>query len=136
MKKCTKCGGLKPLDNYRKDKYNTDGLATICKDCHKAYEQHPDTQRRRRERYLLRTYGIDIKTYNKMLREQNHSCGICFTKVPGGRHNTFFMVDHCHDTGEVRALLCDNCNKGLGCFQDNPEILIKASEYVRKYNNR
>jgi hypothetical protein len=42
-------------------------------------------------------------------------------------------VDHCHDTGKVRRLLCHNCNRALGLFKDNSDILRKAADYVEEY---
>jgi hypothetical protein len=83
--------------------------------------------------YLKRNYKIDVDTYEKMLKEQKGLCKIC--EQPNFKmstcHTGLLVVDHCHTTGVVRGLLCHNCNRGLGLFQDNPENLIKASEYLK-----
>ena len=79
---------------------------------------------------LVRTYGITLEMYNKMLVDQNFCCAIC------GKHNSNFKkqlsVDHDHETGAVRGLLCHHCNTGIGMFKDNTEILKKATNYLEK----
>lgn len=82
-----------------------------------------------REGHLRRTYGITVAEYKSMLRAQGGRCGICATPEPGGRHDTF-AVDHDHLTGQVRGLLCDRCNIGLGYFKDDPDTLRAAIDYV------
>ena len=62
-----------------------------------------------------------------MFEEQGKSCKICDTK---SEDHLSFHVDHCHDTGEVRGVLCNNCNAGLGMFQDNLELLFMAIDYL------
>jgi hypothetical protein len=64
-----------------------------------------------------------------MLAAQGGLCAIC--KVAPGGH-----VDHDHETGAVRALLCFNCNGGLGQFKDNPEVLHAAAYYVQFHTIR
>lgn len=65
---------------------------------------------------LLRTrYGITRETYNEMLENQGGGCAICARKSPGnGKGDQYFDVDHCHETGKVRGLLCRQCNVLLG----------------------
>lgn len=62
-----------------------------------------------------------------MVIAQNGCCAICGT-VPRR-----LVVDHCHSTNMVRALLCDRCNRGIGSFEDNGELLRAAAAYVDKY---
>lgn len=73
-------------------------------------------------------YGITLEDYNLMFEKQKGCCAIC------GSHQMEFSkhlhVDHCHTTGEVRGLLCQKCNRGLGLFNDNPILLKAAQEYV------
>jgi hypothetical protein len=69
-----------------------------------------------------------------MKEDQGHKCAICSTTEPGGRGD--FHVDHDHETGEVRSLLCCKCNLGLGYFNDNIETLLDAVEYLRSYKNK
>jgi len=74
-------------------------------------------------------YGLSREDYLVMYEEQQGSCAICGineTMLNGKR----LVVDHCHDTGEVRGLLCVRCNTGIGMLQDNAEILASAVDYL------
>jgi hypothetical protein len=63
-----------------------------------------------------------------MLAEQNGVCAIC-----GKATEKSLAVDHDHATGKVRALLCARCNTGLGCFEENELLFLRAMEYLRNY---
>lgn len=76
--------------------------------------------------YLKSTYGISREEYARLFELQDGKCAIC-GQVSENRR---LSVDHNHTTGKVRALLCDNCNKGLGHFKDNPNLLIAAASYL------
>jgi hypothetical protein len=79
------------------------------------------------------TYGIDIDEYNKMFDEQEGKCAIC------GKHRNEFKnglsVDHDHQTGKIRALLCNNCNPLLGHAKESIDILQKAIKYLEKHKD-
>lgn len=82
----------------------------------------------------LRRYGIDLETYNDMLAKQNGVCAICFrgeTCLKNGKPRSL-AVDHCHDTGRVRGLLCNSCNRALGYMKDNPDRLRSAAAYLER----
>jgi hypothetical protein len=81
---------------------------------------------------LKKKYGITVAVFNQMLADQGGRCAICRTDTPGGVSSNFH-VDHCHDTGAVRALLCMACNTGIGKLQHNPDLLIKAAEYIQHH---
>lgn len=77
----------------------------------------------------LRTkYGISLKEYNRMFEEQKGKCAICGVELDNG---FFTHLDHDHDTGRVRGLLCRNCNPGLGQFKHSAGLLQKAVEYLK-----
>lgn len=78
---------------------------------------------------LKKLYGVTITFFKELLASQKNMCAICGTLNPGGKGS--FHVDHNHETNKVRGLLCHHCNVGLGCFRDNPEILDKASTYIK-----
>jgi hypothetical protein len=66
-----------------------------------------------------------------MWEEQNGGCYLCLKPLKLGRSNSdSACVDHDHATGKVRKILCNECNRGLGYFKDNPEVLLKAASYV------
>jgi len=81
-------------------------------------------------RHIEKTYGISTRQYNAILQLQGGVCAICGRR-PGKRR---LAVDHDHQTGEVRGLLCASgdygCNKGLGYFDDNVEVLRRAVAYL------
>jgi len=77
----------------------------------------------------LRQYGMTLDDYDKMLERQNGVCAICGKEPPKDRR---LHVDHCHETGFVRGLLCFRCNFGLSYFGEDVEIMKKAFEYLNK----
>lgn len=81
-------------------------------------------------RSTIKKYGLTLDEYNTILKNQNNGCAICGNKCSSGNN---LSVDHCHFSGKIRGLLCGKCNKALGLFKDDSELLIKASEYLKKY---
>ena len=84
---------------------------------------------------LKQNYGINMVEYEQKLIEQQHACAICFLTTPGQSNVKRFAVDHCHETGKIRGLLCSNCNKGIGLLNDSVEILEAAIEYLKLHAN-
>lgn len=93
------------------------------------YGRNRDTYRRYR---LKVNFGISLEEYTAMLERQNGLCAICGEPEKGAMRGRpiELAVDHDHETGAVRQLLCGNCNKGLGNFQDSPELLTLAALYL------
>ena len=87
--------------------------------------------RRNRDYYrtwhLTKRYGLTSDEYASLLQKQNGCCAIC-----RATSEKSFDVDHDHKTGKVRGLLCGACNRGLGQFQDSPEILLAAHQYLKE----
>lgn len=77
---------------------------------------------------LMRKYGITLAFYNELLAKQHGKCAIC----GGGNGTHKLAIDHCHATGRVRGLLCKRCNTAIGMLNDNPDLLLRASDYVRQ----
>ena len=75
---------------------------------------------------LSRTYGITLEERDAMILEQDSRCAICTTEL------TTPCVDHCHTTGEVRGILCHNCNLFLGNAKDNVTTLENAITYLKR----
>ena len=84
---------------------------------------------------LKKNYGLTLEEYEKYLVAQNYSCAICKqpeTKLDWKTKRLLpLAVDHCHTTEKIRGLLCADCNRALGMFQDNQEILQNAIEYLK-----
>lgn len=80
---------------------------------------------------LSQVYGVSLYSYNRLLAEQGHACGICRRLV--SEMKTRLVVDHNHKTEENRGLLCSTCNTGLGMFKENKEYLQNAIKYLDKY---
>jgi hypothetical protein len=79
----------------------------------------------------LRRYGLTPEEYERMLAAQGGRCAICRTGSPGKRFKKF-AVDHCHETGVIRGLLCHRCNVALGQFDDDTSVLLEAVRYLQK----
>lgn len=82
-------------------------------------------QRRANRTYALKQYGLTLEDFDKMVAEQGGACAICGT-VPEQ-----LCVDHCHEKGVVRGLLCSECNAGLGKLGDTIGALERAVAYLR-----
>lgn len=83
-------------------------------------------KRRRRNYNLKKLYGITLGEYEEKLLEQNYKCVICASKE-------HLHVDHCHSTGVVRGLLCNNCNRSIGMLKEDSLVLRKAADYLDKF---
>jgi hypothetical protein len=82
-----------------------------------------------RDYRLRKEFGITAGEYDTILELQDGRCAICRSEFADGRGHRLH-VDHCHDTGRVRGILCGNCNLGLGKFQDDPVLLGRAINYL------
>jgi Recombination endonuclease VII len=84
-----------------------------------------------------REFGVDAQRYQDMLHEQNGCCAICRQpeRAPDKASGKIrdLAIDHDHETGAVRALLCSSCNTALGLFRDDPALLGAAKEYLAKH---
>jgi hypothetical protein len=141
-KRCRDCGALKPLDAFPLQKGGRQGRHPLCKPCRAAQERRryerdterilakkrgdPRKLRRTRWRSLERKYGLHQHDFETLFTVQRGCCAICWLRP------TRFYVDHCHETGRVRGLLCANCNFGVGDFKDDPERCARASLYLRR----
>jgi hypothetical protein len=132
MKHCPKCGETKPLAEF----YGRKKLSGYCKPCDRArtkagYHADPAAAKARHREWVEKNrdrvrlhkiksaYGLTADEY----AELPQVCVIC------GCRETL-RIDHSHQVGRVRGLLCDPCNKGLGFFRDDPTLLLRAADYV------
>lgn len=159
-KACTKCGKTKPFgDFYGKGegRYRGDCKACVLLDRRERYASDPEMRERikaknasidpaerraryrryraerpdvyaatARRRHLRREYGITIEDFDAILESQSGRCAICDSGDPGKT----WCVDHDHESGAIRGVLCWHCNVGLGHFRDNPTALASAIDYL------
>jgi len=139
-KECVKCNEIKPLTYFHKDnnKYLT---AYYCKECanknsrkyHKARRDlDPLYRESKRDGWIKNAYGISLNEYKEKLKLQGSRCSICEINLLDA--GTLTHLDHDHKTGKLRDFLCTNCNRGLGHFKDNPNLLSKAIQYLNKHS--
>lgn len=103
----------------------------------KALAQANAWRRNNRDRWLdanrKAKYGIPYGTYDRMLATQGGGCAVCGNPPPADKA---LHVDHDHETGKVRGLLCDLCNRGLGYFSDSADRLRDAADYLDIHHDR
>ena len=139
-KECRDCKEIKPHAEFSKDRKNIrhKGLAYYCKACasRRTREHHrkriaagdEEYKQAKRDAYFKTKYNISLTEREEMLRGQAHKCAICKVALSESGYGTH--TDHCHETGKIRAILCTNCNRGLGHFQDNAKLLRAAAMYL------
>ena len=125
-KQCNICQGVKPIGDFYAP-YKTE-----CKDCEKARRRKDYQERDGREyvyaQSIKRLYGITLDEYEAMVEAQGGRCAIC-----GEQPEERLRVDHDHDTGAVRELLCGPCNIALGGARDNPDLLRAMIAYLERH---
>jgi hypothetical protein len=143
-KVCSKCGVDKSIEDYwkrgspRKD--GTYAYRDYCKECgiedrlHKYHhEGGKQKQKERSFKHNMKKYGITPDDYQQLFQQQDGKCAICFTNVVCRTRVTYnLFVDHDHQSGKVRGLLCHHCNAGLGHFRDSVENLQTAINYLNE----
>tara|TARA_B100001094_G_C17781140_1_gene599791 strand:+ start:144 stop:632 length:489 start_codon:yes stop_codon:yes gene_type:complete len=133
---CVKKNSQERLKNGKQKSHTKSNSEYIREYNKKRYHSLSEEQKQAQNRRMhIRTYGIQPEDYDKMLTEQNGVCACCGEKEtnPKKKH---LSIDHCHKTGEVRALLCDRCNRGIGALNDELDILRKAVLYLERYQSQ
>jgi len=148
-RECCRCGVVKPIAEFYSAAAEPTGFAHACKTCEKARKstqrKAPEQRRRetknrnewgrrnpakRRAARVRQKYGLTASAFAAMVAAHGGHCACC----GGDPHARFGLaVDHDHETGTVRALLCIKCNAGLGFFDDSPERLELAAAYLRRF---
>lgn len=130
-KQCKLCGKTRKLIYFPQSKASISGYYSYCYECKRGINRLQDEKRKlstdrkmkSRKAYLKRTYNLTAEQYENLEKSQDGGCAIC-----GGLAR--LNIDHCHKTGNVRGLLCSNCNRGLGMFADDKSRLLNAIEYL------
>lgn len=145
MKYCKQCNQQKSKTEFYKHNETIDKLRNQCKNCsllsiQKRRKENPEKYKEqcRKTNQELKEYqyfwkakkffNLTKNDYLVMEKQQNYKCKIC--KGIQYSHKQFFCIDHDHKTNKVRGLLCDLCNKGLGHFKDDCNLLRNAIEYL------
>lgn len=150
LQKCSICNEVLKLDSFYRYSKSTTGRKGQCIECYtrvggeyrrdprvrkliserrsKFKRENPEEAYRRQRKYAFKKkYGITLDDYDAMLGQQEGRCAICFTlPMP----DSPLYVDHCHDTGQVRGLLCQGCNSGIGQLGDDQNRLRSAIRYL------
>lgn len=125
MKQCTICNLEKPLTEYYNNGRWKQGK---CKPCH-IKQSNTVAQKN----HLKRKYNISLEEYNSKLEKQKYCCALCGKTQE--EEKSALCVDHNHETGQIRDLLCRVCNRALGLFKDDPELLKRAADYLERHND-
>lgn len=164
MQTCYQCKQNKEDKDFYKNKSKPSGLGSECKECSKNLrklkrilnpeinkqncynyytknkisinnkrkilrKENPDLERNSN---LKNKYNLTLEQKQKMLQEQKFLCAIsgCKKEIDISGH-----VDHCHNTGKIRALLCSNCNTSLGLLKENFDRILGLANYIQEHNN-
>jgi hypothetical protein len=149
-KTCPRCGEELPSSAFYK---SGERLSPYCRPCTSEYNRErrdvgfvptrvrgvrkptpPGYNTRQAWLQRLRKLGVTEEDYFAMLEAQGGRCAICPTDQPWSRSDTW-AVDHDHETGAVRALLCHRCNTALGLLGDDPARMRAAADYVERHKS-
>ena len=140
-KRCARCKEHLSLEMFQSFKHSKNGKVyyqSKCKPCHTTYNRElraRDTTKRHGYK-LKHKYGMTVQDYDALMEKQGGVCAIC--KNPEtSRHSKSkevqrLAVDHCHESGKIRGLLCQACNTALGKFNDNLSTLESAILYLKE----
>ena len=143
---CKKCS--EPITNLNRPK-----SGTVCKVCikkwHAEHYQRPEIKQRHLEQgrkwrtlnkekshiqdlksRLKKEYGITVGEYEAILKSQHNKCAICKSDSPKRKSSRGFFVDHNHNTGLIRGLLCHRCNLAVGWVEDSPDLILSLANYI------
>ena len=128
MKKCIKCGILKDYKFFWRDTSKKDNYRSNCKQCYPRVHKKFPLRLKNKRNVVLK---VTEQEYNEKSLLQGHCCAVCKSNKP-------LVADHCHDTVQLRALLCGNCNTALGLMKENTEsikALVTYSQYCNELKN-
>lgn len=121
---CSLCCETRPASEFGRCRTKKSGLASWCRGC---------TYEKGREGSLQRNYGMTVADYTRMLDEQGGGCAICGAEPPTEGRQRHLHVDHDHATGQVRSLLCHNCNTSIGLLGESVERAFAVAEYLERH---
>ena len=122
-KDCALCGKDVALDHFHRTPQRKDNRGSYCIDCIR------QLARSYHRRVTVAKYGMTEQDFEDLSAAQGYKCRLCDRPASKERYGKL-SIDHCHDTGVVRGLLCLRCNTALGKFSDNPRTLLRAAQYL------
>ena len=137
---CGSCQTVKLLSDFAVNSNQVDGLQGFCRPCGRAKQTAWREKNRAKSNALAtrshrhKRIGIEYEEYELLLRLHENKCAIC-KREETTQHRGLtraLAVDHCHESGRIRGLLCNNCNRGLGLFDDSKERIASALEYMNQ----
>lgn len=124
--RCFKCGQDKDVTDFTVCDKVTGRRFSQCKECCNRYRN-------------AWRYGITVEQWEQLWSDQGGCCLICGDLMdrysPGAKRKKSAHIDHCHDCDEVRGLLCNECNRGLGAFDDKIDRLYAAIAYLGAHSS-
>jgi len=148
-KVCSKCKQKKPLSEFWRDNARPDGRKSQCKKCSSTYQKLPKAlwKRRiysrahyakhknlRRCRDNAHAHGMTVEEYDSFFAKRNYQCEVCgMTQEESYKLlNQTLSIDHCHETGENKGLLCNLCNPASGMLKDDPDLAFRLWRYLER----
>lgn len=138
-KKCRVCLEIKTKGDFQLDRTTKDSLKGICKICC-AEEQkffhiaNPVARRRVMKKANIKAnFGVTLDDKEDLINFQGRCCAVCGGNTPSKNLKRGWALDHNHETGEIRGVLCYNCNVGLGMAKDSEDILLKMIAYLKDF---
>lgn len=133
MKTCSTCGVTLDISFFNKSPAHKDGYHGVCKPCKNAARRgkRTETPEQNRDYNLKSKYGLYQCDVDEILEFQKHCCAVCDVHETEAEMGKLF-VDHCHDTGEVRGMLCHHCNIMLGSARDVVSTLQAGINYLQE----
>jgi hypothetical protein len=133
-KPCSRCGKLKPVLDFHKDKYKPTGYKSQCKVCSALdfsiwrNKNLIEVRKQDRINHYINTYKLSKEEASAFVLDRTGICSIC-------KQETLLVIDHCHTTGKVRGRICASCNSVLGYSKDRVATLENAILYLKEFYN-
>ena len=129
---CGKCKKNKNASSFHRDSKRPDGLQSYCIKCRKNKRIYTHGYSEKNKPSIIRNkYNLTMEEVNLIFINQDQKCKICGDRYETVSRRGGLYIDHCHNLGHVRGLLCSKCNTMLGNAKDNIDILRKAIDYLK-----
>lgn len=129
-KLCTACKQSKNVTEFKTNKNGKFGRYSICKQCDSDRARFRYTNGDSYAIRLKKLYNLSIKEYDELYAEAGGKCQCC--GIEEIKLNKRLAVDHCHETGKIRGLLCSKCNTALGQLNDNLDTIASLYSYLKE----